>query len=268
MDPLDPYASRGLDPYGRPRSQPNPTPQDDATDESLEDEATEPSDDEPLEFSDDMLAEPARQRSFDFERGMSRVPPFTIALIVLLTIVFVWELGSGALRDKESIMRAGALEKNAVVQRGEWWRIPASMHLHGSFEHLLGNCFGLFLLGLAVEHAYGLRAAVAMYFLAGTAGALASLVMEGGPTVGASGAIFGWWGAAVVFYYRYQGRLLARDKRVGFVLLIWAGWAIFTGFLNPQISNFSHLGGFLAGAMLALLTPTRILELREPVENL
>lgn len=265
MEPHDPYASPGSDPYGRPRPTPRPNsfgpssvPESDSTDDAEFEEA-------PLELSADMLAEPVRKRRFDFERGMSRIPAFTIVMIVVLTIVFVMELGSGALKDKAAIMKAGALEKKAVLDQGEWWRIPASMHLHGGFDHLLGNCFGLFLLGLVMEHAFGIGPAAAIYFIAGTAGALASIALEGGPTVGASGAIFGWCGAAVVFYFRYRSKLMERDTRVGGVLLIWAGWTILTGFLSPEISNFSHLGGFLGGAAIAWFIPTRIVELREPV---
>ncbi len=254
----DPYAARTPDPYGVRRPTPPPT----APSEPLDD----PAEDETLELSDDMLAELPAARRFDFERGMSRWPPLTIGLILLLMLIFGWELVSGALRNEAAIMRAGALEKKAVL-RGEWWRIPASMHLHGSFEHLAGNCVGLFLLGLAVEHAFGLGPAAVMYFAAGFAGAIASLMFEGGPTVGASGAIFGWWGAAVVFYFRHQKQLMLRDTRVGFVLLVWAGWTIVTGLLNPHISNASHLGGFLAGATIALLTPTRLPELKRTVAS-
>jgi rhomboid protease GluP len=253
----DPYAPRGPDPYAVPRAAgPQPLPPENLAAESEDEVVAE----EPLELNDDMLAA-APPRRFDFERGMSRLPVLTIGLIVVLIVVFIWEVATHALANEAAIMRAGALERKAV-QAGEWWRIPASMHLHGSFDHLAGNCFGLFLLGLAIEHAYGFGPAALMYFVAGTAGAVLSLAFEGGPTVGASGAIFGWWGAAVVFYFRYRDRLTPRDTRVGFVLLVWAGWTILTGFLQPEVSNFSHLGGFLAGAGLALLIPTRLTELK------
>lgn len=268
MEPHDPYASRSPDPYGRPRPvSPNPAvpPSPFAPPVGLPHPHSQ--EEAPLELTDDMLAEPAPQLGVDFERGMSRSPPFTIFMIVLLTVMFAWELGSGALKDEAAIMRAGALEKKAVLEQGEWWRIPTSMHLHGGLDHLIGNCLGLFLLGLAMEHAFGFWSAALIYFVAGVAGALASIALEGGPTVGASGAIFGWCGATIVFYFRYRSKLMARDTRVGGVLLIWAGWTILTGFLSPQVSNFSHLGGFLAGAAIAFLTPTRLDELREPVES-
>ena len=223
---------------------------------------TEDGEDEPLELTTDMLATRPR-RGFDFERDMRSLPPLTVGLAIGLTGVFAWELATGALRDEASIMKAGALERVAVL-RGEWWRIPASMHLHGSVDHLIGNCVGLFIMGLAVEHAFGATPAAATYFLAGTAGALLSIAFEGGPTVGASGAIFGWWGAALAFYFRFRRRLIARDVRVGFVLLVWAGWSFFSGVVSPQVSNFSHLGGLLAGFTIALLLPVRIAELQTP----
>jgi rhomboid protease GluP len=254
--------------YPRGDSDPNsrePDPDDSAYDEIDLDESdvdeTEELDEPPLELSDDMLAEEPPPRGFDFERDMSRLPKLSTALIVLLTVIFCWELASGALQNERAILRAGALERKAVLA-GEWWRIPASMHLHASFDHLVGNCIGLFLMGLAVEHAFGLLGAAAIYFSAGVLGAIFCVIFEGGVTVGASGAIFGFWGAAISFLYLHRHRLLAKDVRAAFVLLVWAAWTIFTGFLSPQISNWSHIGGLLAGAALAMVIPTRIAELR------
>jgi rhomboid protease GluP len=224
-------------------------------------EPADPSDDDPevLEFSADMLA-PTPRKGVDFERGMSHLPPLSVTLICLLGLVFAWELTSGALNDKASLIRAGALERQAVLD-GQVWRLFTSTLLHGSVDHLVGNCVALFLVGMAVEHAFGSGGAAAIYFCSGIAGACMSVVAETGPTVGASGAIFGWWGAAIVFFYRHRQRLLTRDVRVGSVLLIWAAWTIASGFLNPQISNFSHLGGLVMGASLAMVLPSRLPEL-------
>lgn len=258
-NPQNPYSSH-RDPYGRPDPFARPVP---SRDDSADDDADDVYDAEveaPLELGDHMLADPPR-KGLDFERGMSRLPPVTIGLIVLLSLVFFWEVAVGALQSEEKLLRAGALQRKAVLA-GEYWRIPTSTLLHASTEHLLGNCLGLYLMGLAVEHAFGSLAAGGIYAAAGVVGAILCIVCEGGTTVGASGAIFGWWGAAIAFYARYRTRLLTRDTRVGFVLLLWAGWTILTGFLNPQISNFSHLGGLLAGAAIAWFCPVRIAELR------
>jgi membrane associated rhomboid family serine protease len=78
-----------------------------------------------------------------------------------------------------------------------------------------------------------------------------------GPSVGASGAIFGVLMAVAVMLYRNQKAFYVRDKRIGFVLLVWAGWTLFTGLMDPFVDNFAHLGGMAGGAVAALLlTPT------------
>lgn len=272
MDPADPYSPRRPDPYSFGRSEPlrhvpEPATNDDDFDADEEPDADEEHLHEPvLAFSADMLDKSVPVVGHDFERGMARIPLFTSTMIVLLTFIFIWELATGALLNRKAIIDAGALERAAVL-RGEVWRIITSMHLHAHFDHLFGNCFALFIMGMAVEHAFGSVQATAIYFVAGICGALLSIVFEPGPTVGASGAIFGFWGAALAFYFRFRQKLLMRDARVGIVLLIWAVWTMGTGFLSPEVSNLSHVGGLLAGFALALILPTKIQALRNPTES-
>jgi membrane associated rhomboid family serine protease len=63
----------------------------------------------------------------------------------------------------------------------------------------------------------------------------------------------------VVVLYRHQTRFYLRDKRIGFVLLVWAAYQISTGLLNPYIDNYGHLGGFAGGATAALLLEPSLL---------
>jgi len=78
------------------------------------------------------------------------------------------------------------------------------------------------------------------------------MLVSAGPSVGASGAIFGLQGAAIVLLRRERDRLLVRDRRVGFVLLIWAIYTIAGGLTDPFIDNGAHIGGALGGALIAL----------------
>jgi len=67
--------------------------------------------------------------------------------------------------------------------------------------------------------------------------------------------------AVVVALYRHQKRFYLRDKRIGFVLLVWAAYQISTGLLSPYIDNYGHLGGFAGGATAAwLLNPSLLSE--------
>jgi len=189
-------------------------------------------------------------RKVDFERRMGRVPPVTLAILALLAAIFVAELRMGALDSRASIVAFGALARERVVA-GEYWRLLTAPWLHGGTEHLVGNGIALYILGMVCEAAFGRAQFVVLYVLSGLAGSFVSMLMSAGPSVGASGAIFGLQGAAIVLLRRERDRLLVRDRRVGFVLLIWAVYSIAGGLTETFIDNGAHIGGALGGALVA-----------------
>lgn len=218
---------------------------------------------EPLVISEEMLeAEPARDPRLDFERNMSMAPRVTLALIAVNVAVFIWQLAAGALEDEKTIVAAGALVRDRVLGSGEGWRLGSSMFLHGSPDHLLGNMIVLYILGVAGEHAYGWRRMLGLYLASGLTGALLSMAFSPGPSVGASGAIFGLMGGVIVFLYRHQKHFFLRDKRIGLVLVIWGCYQIATGFLTPFIDNFAHIGGIIGGALAGLVCKSPLLAAR------
>jgi len=217
----------------------------------------------PIIITPDMLAPrrgaPSRGAGrIDFERGMRHAPPLILFLILANLGMFTWEIAAGALADRETIVEAGALVRERVLA-GEWWRLISAMFLHGGVDHILGNLVVLYIVGLACEHAFGGAQTAVVYFASGIAGGLLSIAAGPGPCVGASGAIFGVIAAVIVVLYRWQDRFYVRDKRIGFVLLVWAGWQILTGLANPFIDNFAHLGGLAGGALAALVLRPRLL---------
>ena len=211
---------------------------------------------EPLVVTPDMLADDSVER-VDFERGMSYWPPATLALIVTLVAIFGWQEVNGSLRSTAGIVDAGALVRSRVLE-GEYWRMLSATMLHGSGEHLFGNCIALYILGLAGEHALGSWRFLLLYVASGLAGSLASVLTGPGPSVGASGAIFGLMGGVVLILYRYRRIYHVRDKEIGFVLAAWGAYTILTGALDPQIDNWAHFGGLLCGALLALAIKPRV----------
>jgi len=202
--------------------------------------------DAPLRITPDMLL----SRRVDFERRMSRVPPVTLATLALLVVIFVAEVRMGALESRDSIIAMGALARERVAA-GEYWRLLTAPWLHGGTEHLVGNGIALYILGMVCEAAFGPVQFVVLYVLSGLAGSFVSALVSAGPSVGASGAIFGLQGAAIVLLRRERERLLVRDRRVGFVLLIWAIYTIAGGLTDPFIDNGAHIGGALGGALIA-----------------
>ena len=189
-------------------------------------------------------------RRVDFERRMRRLPPVTITLIVVLGAILVGELVFDVLDSREAIIAAGALVREDV-ERGQLWRLVTAMVLHGGVDHYVSNAVGLFILGMVCEHAFGRAQFFALFVGSGLAGSLLSMAMSPGPSVGASGAVFGLQGAAIVLFRQHRDRLLVRDRRIGFVLLIWAAYSILGGFVSPYIDNGAHIGGALGGALIA-----------------
>ena len=133
-----------------------------------------------------MLASSGRGGRVDFERGMRHAPPLILFLIAANVAMFAWEIAAGALADRETIIEAGALVRERVLA-GEWWRLVSAVFV-------------------ACEHAVGGARTALVYFASGIAGGLLSMVMGPGPSVGASGAIFGIIAAVVVVMYRWQDR--------------------------------------------------------------
>lgn len=189
-------------------------------------------------------------RRVDFERRMRRFPPVTAGIIGVLVLVFALELGLGALASRETIIAMGALLREGVAA-GQYWRMLSATLLHGGPEHVVGNAVALFILGMVCEHAFGRSQFFVLYVLSGLAGSVVSLLTSAGPSVGASGAIFGLQGAAIVLFRTHRQRLLLRDRRIGFVLLVWAIFTIVGGLMDPFIDNGAHLGGALGGALIA-----------------
>ena len=162
----------------------------------------EPNNHEIVTISDDMLVE----EKINFEHRMSYFPLISLTLILVNVIIFGWEISTDALSSKSSIIESGALYRENVLA-GELWRLVTAMFLHGGLDHLIGNCLVLYILGIACEHAFGRSQMLAIYFIAGLSGAVLSVAVQPGPSVGASGAIFGVIGSVITFFYQYRNQL-------------------------------------------------------------
>lgn len=153
-------------------------------------------------------------------------------------------------------------------QRINWITPILSMFLHGGWGHLLGNTVYLWVFGNNVEDSMGRGRFVAFYLLTGIAAAMAHLAvdpMSPVPTVGASGAISGIMGAYLVLYPRVRVRtfippIFLVHLPAWLVLVLWFASQVVSGLpdlspLRREISGgvavWAHVGGFVAGALLA-----------------
>ena len=84
-------------------------------------------------------------------------------------------------------------------QLGWWWTLLTAIYLHGGLLHIVFNVMWIRNLGPVAADAYGPARTFVLFNIAGAAGFLASNVMSGAPTIGASGAIFGLLAALIVY---------------------------------------------------------------------
>ena len=175
----------------------------------------------------------------------------TLALIAVNVIVFVIGVATGG--SAVGSGSNGSLERNWSLYReavagGEWWRIGTSGFLHYGAMHLAFNMFALWQLGGMLERSLG-RARFAMLYVAslfaGAAGVLAlqKFGIQQGAHGGASGAIFGLFGALAAGL-RARGASLMKSG-IGPTLLINVVLTLSLG-----LSIGGHLGGFLGGAII------------------
>ena len=145
------------------------------------------------------------------------------------------------------LLEWGANRRSETVG-GEWWRLVTSMFLHGGLMHLVLNAYGLLLAAVFVEPSYGRIKFFVIYLLAGVGGSLASIWWhEDAVSVGASGAIFGLFGA--IFSLAAMGVM-----RFGDLTWLWVFLAINLLFgLTGGIDNAAHIGGLISGALIGLL---------------
>ena len=152
-----------------------------------------------------------------------------------------------------SDLRAWGGNYGPAVAAGQWWRLLSSAFLHGGLMHLANNLAILGLLGWMLEKSIGTVRFALVYFLAGIGGSLVGLYWHPDTvSVGASGAIFGLLGAALVLALR---KALPDDLGGMLVSLVavMGGLNLLLGFLMPGVDNAAHLGGILAGAAVGLL---------------
>jgi len=134
------------------------------------------------------------------------------------------------------------------VDQGEYYRLITSAFLHDGLMHIGFNMFALWILGPQLERLLGRPRFVALYvasMLGGSFGVL--LLSPNSPTIGASGAIFGLFGAIMVIQ-RKSGASIWQSGLGGVLLINLA----FT-FLVPGVSIGGHIGGLATGALIALL---------------
>ncbi len=219
----------------------------------------------------------------------SRTPLITIALIVINTLVFLYQVSLPPRAGRLFVYQFGAIPsvvfgaKSLPVDLGAVPPILSlftSMFVHGGWLHLIGNMWYLWIFGDNVEDAMGKVRFILFYLLTGLIAALTFALMNLGsdiPTIGASGAISGVLGAYLILYPR--ARVLVLIPLFGFfwrffyipsmfVLGFWFLLQVFSGSVEGSggggVAFGAHVGGFIAGLLLVGLFKRRSIRFFNP----
>lgn len=224
------------------------------------------------------------------ENQTERPAVVTIAMIVACVVVWVAVQGAGTMPPlADSVCRLGLIPGELTLLAEPGSRFPigegllcvtepgprahtilTSMFLHGSWMHLLGNMWFLWLFGNNIEDAMTRPRFVAFYLLCGVAAALLQVAVDPAsivPMVGASGAISGVMGAYLVLFPHVRvftlvpiGFFLTSVALPAWVMLIyWMLLQLVGGFTQivaepgGGVAFWAHIGGFVAGVVLVKL---------------
>jgi membrane associated rhomboid family serine protease len=177
--------------------------------------------------------------------------PITLALIAINVVVYLLQTA-----DPQITYRYGLLP--VAVQSGQYERLLTAAFLHAGFLHLASNMLALYIVGAPLERAVGSARFTTIYLASALGGSL--LAIELSPPnslgVGASGAVFGLFGALAILRNRVGADVRSIAVLIGINLII--------SFAVPGISWQAHVGGLVTGAVVAVIVAGRRPRARPP----
>jgi len=134
-------------------------------------------------------------------------------------------------------------QHNLSVLNGWYWQLLTAMFVHVDLVHLFGNMFFLLIFGLRAEELFGVEEYLLVYLLSGLAGNLLTLLFGSSMvSAGASGAIFGLFGACTIYVRRAVGQSIIGALLFSFFLLMMNS--------GGNANNLAHFGGLVIGLLI------------------
>jgi membrane associated rhomboid family serine protease len=178
--------------------------------------------------------------------------PVSFGIIIIAVGVFLLGMLSPAF-ERETVIRFAQF--NPAISAGEWWRVLTSAFLHANLTHILFNMYALYLFGPRLEQQVGSIPFAGMYFASAAGGGALSYLLgpANGLSVGASGAIFGLFGAWLFVSYRIRHTPAGRAmfNQLGILLAINMALPL----IIRNIDWRAHAGGLLIGVLRPLRPP-------------
>ncbi len=170
-------------------------------------------------------------------------PTFVLVVVNVAVYIYTSLLGNNFVLTADSVLATYCQSTYALLYRGWWWQLITSMFVHVSIIHLASNMLFLIIFGMRVEELFKDTEYYLVYFASGFAGNLLSLLYLFYPHIvvsaGASGAIFGLFGAGIIFLRRVVGGSVAGALVFAFMFFVIT--------LSASTNIYAHLGGLIVG---------------------
>lgn len=171
------------------------------------------------------------------------MPTYIIIALNIIFYVCTSIIGGDFITTGDSAIFLFGQVNYCVIYYGWYWQLFTSMFVHVSIVHLLGNMFFLLIFGLRAEELFSLKEYLLIYFLSGLTGNLLTLLFGFDMvSAGASGAIFGMFGACTIYFRRALGQSIISALLYAFFLLMISS--------GPSVNIFAHLGGLVVGLLI------------------
>ena len=179
--------------------------------------------------------------------GVFRLSPTTV-LVALNFLVYIYTsiVGGSFLVTRTSVLLEIG-QYNLSVLHGAYWQLLTAMFVHVDITHIALNMLFLIIFGLRAEDLFSTTEYLTVYMLSGLAGNILTLFIMATNTVsaGASGAIFGMYGAAIIYMRKAFGQSIMGALIYSFLFLMLS-----TG---TGVNVFAHFGGLAVGLVIGYI---------------
>ncbi|KGH67072.1 serine protease [Oenococcus oeni IOEB_C23] len=198
------------------------------------------------------------------------IPPVTLSIFSITVFIYFFQVffdaylfhsfGLFSLINRfingpsiQSLILLGG-QVSSLILKGQWYRLFTPIFLHSSLMHIFSNMFTLIIFGPFVEKLFGKTKYLLIYLLSGLWGNLLTLIFDPNPnivSVGASGALFGLFGAMIsIAWFNRNNPIFKRQ------LVVFAALALFNLISNigdQSVDIWAHIGGLISGILTSLV---------------
>jgi len=182
-----------------------------------------------------------------FKSSKKYMPTYIIIALNIIVYAYTAILSGNLIQTSYTVIQRYGQANYFVLYQGGYWQLLTSLFIHVNIMHLVGNMFFLLIFGFRAEEFFSIEEYLLIYFLSGLAGNVLTLLLTlifgvNVVSAGASGAIFGLFGACVIYLRRAIGQSIVSALLYAFFLLMFSS--------GPGVNNLAHLGGLVVGLLI------------------